>query len=573
MIGRKGKMLCLILSLLLMLSIFAGCGGSSDKATDPPAEGTKAPEGTTTPVDETETPAAEGISFPLAEPVELTIALPLAPFANALITELNDWVMFQEMEKITNVHWEGELHPALNATETFSMMITSGEWPDVMANLDMVTKNGNFQSYQDEIIIELSDLVAEYAPNIQAQIDADDDLLLNLTYEGESGENLLLNFPMINEIASPNQESGLQYRGDWLDELGLDVPETISEFETVLEAFKTNYDSMYYIGNQPDALPIVNPLNVKANYDEIAQEGVAFPLYVKDGEVRCGLLDDQLLDYFTTANEWYKAGYIDPEFYSGISQNIDAETARVENGEFGSYLAGLSTYSMINETFAASGSDAYMVAGPHLVNDNRDETHLSVTKNKLRNRCWTISTLCEEPELVTAWIDYLFSDEGYILYNYGVQGEHFEYNEAGEPVLTDFILKNPDELPTIMTEYVYTNNEASHVPGKLLISKNLVGYDDETLAARDTWLDSIGGSDWVLSRAVTLNNEENEIYSGIFGDILTYFQEMNLSFVTGAKSLDEFDAYRDRLVELGMDTVVELYQAAYDRYAARVAGI
>lgn len=567
------KKLSLLLALVLMLSLFAACGGGSNP-TEVPTEETGAPPATQAPeteAPETEEPA-EGISFPLADTVEMSIALPLAPFANSLIDELNDWVTFAEMEKITNVVWDGQLHPALNALETFAMMLSSGDWADVMANLDSYASNGNFQCYQDEIIIDLTDLIAEYAPNIQAQIDADKELELNLTYEGTDGGNLLLNFPIVNEIPTPNQESGLQYRGDWLEALDMSVPITITEFEAVMDAFKTNYDSKFYIGYRYDAFTqLATALNVRMSYDELGQEDVTFPLYVVDGVVKCGLLEDEALEYFTVANRWYNAGYVDPDFYNGVSNNIDAETARAVSGEFGIYAAGLSTYSMVNGELAAEGG-GYMVAGPSITDDEGSEIHIGVAKNKMRGRGWAVSSTCENPEIVCAWVDYLFSDEGYILYNYGIENETFDYVN-GEPVLTDLVLNNPEDLPVIMTEYVYTNNEASHVPGRLLQSKNLVGYSEEELAVRDTWLDSIGSSDWKLPRAVTLNIEENETYNELFGDILTYFLESGLSFVTGAKSLDEFDSFRDQLRELGMDTVVELYQQAYDRYVARAASM
>ena len=573
---KRISRICALIAVLAIIAMLVGCGGpaapekGSASGTPDSAPETMEPDNSAAgPTDEPE-PEPEASIFPLAEEVELEIALPLAPFANALITELNDWVMFREMEKITNVHWKGSLHPALNATETFSMLLASGDYPDVMTNLDSVSKNGNYQNYIDGIIIDLTDLIAQHAPDVQKLLDADPELTINLGYEGENGSTIILNFPMLNAEPSCNQESGLQYRGDWLEAEGLAVPETISEFEEVLKAFKVNHDSYYYIGNKPEELPISNALNVRGNYDEIAKEGVAFPLYVRDGKVICGLLQDEFREYLTIANRWYKNGYLHPDFFNGVSANVDAETGRVESGEFGSYRAGLSTFVFVNDALETAGNGGYMVPGPNLLNENHDDTHLGMMRFKLRNRSWVISTACEQPELVCQWINYLFTDEGYILYNYGVEGETFDYVD-GQPKLNDLVLNNPDGLPVIMTEYVYTNNEASDVPGRLYMAKNLANYDEKALEARQLWLDSYGASDWVIPRAVTLNTEEQEIYNSIFGDILTYFQEMNLSFVTGEKSLDEFDAYRDKLVSLGMDKVVELYQAAYDRYAQRLA--
>ncbi len=50
------------------------------------------------------------------------------------------------------------------------------------------------------------------------------------------------------------------------------------------------------------------------------------------------------------------------------------------------------------------------------------------------------------------------------------------------------------------------------------------------------------------------------------GDIRTYVQESFLNFVTGTRSLDEFDQYTDRLEQMGIDIVLENRQQVYDGF-------
>ena len=49
-------------------------------------------------------------------------------------------------------------------------------------------------------------------------------------------------------------------------------------------------------------------------------------------------------------------------------------------------------------------------------------------------------------------------------------------------------------------------------------------------------------------------------------DIETRVKEMMVNFVMGRESLDKFDDYVDGLYSMGLDKVLEVRQAQYDRY-------
>ena len=56
---------------------------------------------------------------------------------------------------------------------------------------------------------------------------------------------------------------------------------------------------------------------------------------------------------------------------------------------------------------------------------------------------WSITTVCEDPDVIARYVDYVYSDDGILLANYGVEGETFTYVD-GVPRLTDMVLNNPD---------------------------------------------------------------------------------------------------------------------------------
>ena len=52
-------------------------------------------------------------------------------------------------------------------------------------------------------------------------------------------------------------------------------------------------------------------------------------------------------------------------------------------------------------------------------------------------------------------------------------------------------------------------------------------------------------------------------------DITTYNDEMFMKFILGAEPIENFDKYVAQVKKLGIDKVVAIYQAAYDRYRKR----
>ena len=62
------------------------------------------------------------------------------------------------------------------------------------------------------------------------------------------------------------------------------------------------------------------------------------------------------------------------------------------------------------------------------------------------------------------------------------------------------------------------------------------------------------------------NSEEEEELSMISVSLENYVAESRVAFITGAMSLDnDWDAYVSSLKNMGIDTVIDLYQTARDR--------
>ncbi len=58
-------------------------------------------------------------------------------------------------------------------------------------------------------------------------------------------------------------------------------------------------------------------------------------------------------------------------------------------------------------------------------------------------------------------------------------------------------------------------------------------------------------------------------YSATFSDIRTHVQQSILEFITGSKSMEEYDSFVGEIQSMGIDECTQILQDALDRYNQR----
>jgi putative aldouronate transport system substrate-binding protein len=168
-----------------------------------------------------------------------------------------------------------------------------------------------------------------------------------------------------------------------------------------------------------------------------------------------------------------------------------------------------------------------------------------------------IASTCKYPEIAALWLNYRYTDEGILLLNYGVEGEGFNYNENGEPELSELITGASNinfGLAMYATVFLgYSEPERMYST-----------YTDAQMASLDTW--KLGDNEYGYPSTATMTVQESEAYNAAYSDINTYLQGEIVKFITGDRSLDEFDDYVSTVESMGIDTCIAQKQAALDRY-------
>ncbi|WP_026529090.1 extracellular solute-binding protein [Butyrivibrio sp. VCD2006] len=540
----KKRGIALLLSLVMTASVVAGCGSSSKDAAKASGSDTVASE-----VD-----ANAELTLPLCDE-KTDISVWMLNDSTAMAKNGGDYnnnPYYKELEERTNVHINWQVPAAQTESEQFNLLFTSGELPDVMfysASQGITYKDGLDAAVDDGYFLDLTDLLPKYAPHYLEALKKSSENVQKAAVTDEG------RYVQIYSILQTSQPSfyGYVVRQDWLDDLGLSTPETYEDWENMLKAFKDEKGASAALSAYPVWLWNLGAGMGVYNLTDFYQE---------NGEVKQALFNEpeKVREFLTLLNKWYNEGLIDPDFAS--ETNPWGNSVLISNDSTG---VTCTMYTIPSALFLPSMTDEdASFSALKVPVANAGDTVKSGYVVPDTNASWVISADCKNPELVLKWIDYMYTDEGALFGNYGKEGETFTMGDDGKPVFTDVIANNADGLSYDEAMRIYTYEPSW--PGIYYDWERelqFVSQDDFKMC--DTWNDFDHEATYYPSYA-TMNLDETAEYSDIFSDLSTYIQENLLSFVTGSKSLDEYDEFIDTVKSMNIERVIELKQAAYDRF-------
>jgi len=161
-------------------------------------------------------------------------------------------------------------------------------------------------------------------------------------------------------------------------------------------------------------------------------------------------------------------------------------------------------------------------------------------------------------------MNWFYTDEGYILSNYGEEGVAFNYNAEGEPEYTEFITNNPNGWNMVSVRNIYTNPVFPMYNNATAL---LYTYADYELEAFEMW--AIGTDECSLP-TLNLTTDESSEYTLIVSDICSFVDEQSLKWMVGEEELTDeaWNEYVAQVESMNLGRAVEIYQTAYDRFMA-----
>lgn len=555
---KRIKILALLLSLILCVNLIAACS-KTEKASDTSDDVAVTEENESTTESTSETDSSDGEAdeadetesiYPLEGNPKLTYWVGLASNVSAYATNYSELPFWQNVEKATGVKLEFIHPPSGQETESLNVLLASSDYPDIIVYAWPGYPGGVVKLYNDGVILELTELMEKYAPNLTAYYEANPEIARQV--KSDDGKFYLV--PFIRGSKVLRHTSGPVLRADWLAEAGLEPPKTIAEWETVLTAFKEQ---------QGCEAPFTGSLtHLRRVFTHAFDIGLDF--YPDNKVVKYGPAEDGYKEFLTTLADWYAKGLIDRNF-STVDRTI--QDANMTTGKAGStYAAGGGQMGPYIKTGQAEDPNYDLVSTTFPTKNPGEKPKYMNSFEFTSNGHAVITTSCKNPEVAMRFLDFAYGEEGYILYNFGVEGESFTYVD-GVPTYTDLVMKNPDGLTIAqaMSKYCLAPINGPFVQAPEYIQQY---YElPQQKEALINWSDN--DENTTVMPPITFTTEESAEVAKIMNEINTYVDEITTKIIMGVEPVSKVDEIKDTLKRMNIDRAIEIYQAALDRYYAR----
>ena len=375
-------------------------------------------------------------------------------------------------------------------------------------------------------------------------------------------------------------------RQDWLDKLGLEVPKTVDELGEVAQKFKDAGLSPDYsiAGIDNGGRTYSNFLNSSNNgygFDAVYQAFNATPGYfLKDdsGELYWGTTTDEMKEALTTLHDWYEKGLINPEV--GTTTNGD-NANNVKNGTCGIFMGPWWSLGYGNPDSFRNDNNANWQAYPLYTNDGEWNIHMKdvgttytmVNKNASDDVKKAIVIMNNVLVRDESTFDTSVAIGWYPLRNTMAATDECEYEyDALMGILKGESSADDYQQGGSKFNGLYKNlvNDAATL--KDVISEDYDGSRD--LAVTDMDVNTNNGQFnrfyalLIGDRPYATLEPDHKIYSELYYTIDgmdTYWTQISdledksiLQFITGAKSLDEWDQFCTDWHVQGGDQILEL---------------
>lgn len=548
----KKKIFALILAAIMIMSLFAGCQNSSDNTavTDQGAvTGQSEDPGKTQGSSSKENFNPAG--YPIVDK-EITVTA-MYSVSKTTVGDPAETTYWKKLKELTNINIEWEIIET-DPTKV-DLYFAAGNFPDFFLG-SLTNDRVNTYGVQGGSFLDISDMIYEYMPHMVSRFNEwpqAEKVIRQLNGE-------VYTIPWV-KLGTTAAECQIYYRTDYLEQVGLDAPKTVDDFYNALKKIKSaNLTSGY------------SPL-LPNNKGHLAMkiEGFLFPAF--GDAVEPGFVDDGTgkVIYNYTSEQYKRClEYMKMLYSEGLLEN--------------------ETFSMDSSTASArqkSGLAAFMTNASNLTPEDFPDgkVHLDVlaplvsqytSTQKVPSYAYLststggINKNSKYSREILRMLDIAYAKEEVasetgldaIAAAIGIKGESYKVDP--ETNTYEFVI--PEEYKGEIWSYVrlnhawnvpygifdfayYNSNPNSYAREKGMMT-NLIPYTTDNFP----------------DKLMKYTADESLFITNKLTDINSYVEQMRAKFIAGVEPLSNWDAYVAAIQKMGIEDVIKIKQAAYDRW-------
>lgn len=575
------RIIPLLLALTMLLSLLAGCGRDAEStpvSASAPTETT--PDQTLSPAQPEMQPSeieasVEDAAEPEENPYEkVSYDLPLFeetpefsvfyPARNANLAAMpshdsEEFPFWARVQENLNVELTFREPNQDVCAEQCNLMLASGDYTDLIFE-GMVNSTGSAYSggydkaIEEDIYVNLMDYM-EYAPNYAYYVLGNaDNRRVVVTEEGNIGAFM--------KIISEQQKAviGPCIHSDYLEESGLDMPTTIPEWMELFEVMHqngvkypcdTNSSGQIQGGDFEDAMG--------------ACVNTEFLIDAESGDLVFGPTTAETREYVELFIQCRENGWIDPDWisFNGMENPLFVD---------GSIATCDQIYMRLPTIHEYLGFEITPCPVVHREGYEAGQLAIGELAYPLASAGGgiAITTACANIEGAMTMIDWMYSDEGADIINYGwVEGETYVV-ENGQKVVNSFYDETNEDYGC-GNKSLYTNDrDFGYTYPNLTYA---VAVDSQKNAV-DGWTVDTSNAAAIYLRlpdAVRLNADESSELNTLISDLGTYVQTTMLGWMNGTVPFDdsEWETFCATCDEMSLADIRAGYEAAYERYLSK----
>ena len=527
------KLIALLLALVLCVGMLAACGGNGN-------ETTKGNDSTTGTGDAT----ADGYVAPNLNGKKITIYT-----SNNKDYDLED----SYLNKLVEKHLNADLEIIEIQGSEVEQLLLQRKAPDMQFSTGFAYSM--FDLVIDGAYINIYDYL-DQMPNVKAWIEKPENAMHVSKYLSGNGK-ILAAIPVV-QIGGNAMKYAFLYRKDIFDKHNLTFPTNQEEFVAVLRQLKTLYPDSYpfMMGQMTGNMTGIRQLGHLWGGAHIL--GGLFGTYFtlnNDGEYYYGPVCQAYKEMAQFFVELEKEGLYNPSSWTASTTEWTA--AFVGNASFIAYDR-VDRLPTLNYNGQQLNPDFLMTAAAPFNFGTYAATATTVATDYAgyaTGYCWMIGNT-DNLDNVLKYVDWLYSDEAYVMTNWGKEGESYVVNADGTKSFKEGFLESFGG-----NGLVVSGLWSAWQSGRTDFDAYLASCDENTRASLELAGKYTEGGQ--LQKYVKYTQSEQDIYNAYGKAMYSYALSEYAKFVTGQRDISEWDEVLKELkASFHYDELLAIHQSA-----------